>query len=82
MPVGKEHSVCFRRALVKPVNTAYLRQNSEFLEALFVFRRKERRRVKLFFSGERHAEIKENPCISVLEKDFVSAYLVNSAIEG
>jgi len=71
--------VCSSDLLVYP---AYLWEDSEFLEAFLVFRRKERWRVILFFSGERHAEIKENPRISVLEEDFVSAYLVNSAIEG
>ena len=82
MPMREEHGVCFRRGLVKLVYSLNLRQDSEFLKAFLVFRRKERRRIKLFFSGKRHAEIKENPGVSVLKQNFVSANLVNSSIES
>jgi len=50
MPMGKKDRFGCRRAGVNLVNAAYRWQNSEFLKAFLVFRRKERWSIKLFLA--------------------------------
>jgi hypothetical protein len=72
----------FSWAGVKLVGSRDLWKNSKFLEAFFALRRKKRRRIKLFFYGKGHAEIKKHPRVSSLQQNFVFANLVHATVEG
>ena len=76
-----EHGVCLGRGFVEFVQTLNFRQNPKFLQASLAPRRQERRRIKQFLLAKRHAKIKEYSRVAVLEKDFVSAYFVDAAVE-
>ena len=76
-----ENGVDFRLTWVKLVDSRDLRKDSKFLKAFFALGRKKRRRIKLFPHSKRHAEIKKYPHVSVLKQDFVSADLVDAAVE-